>query len=104
MPGDVNSFTATGVIVTQPSLVTIKNNKQILVFRIRCVEEFLRPTGESAQHDNFITIEILGKNAYKYENTLKKGTRYSFYGYIRTDELDGVEKTRARCYQVMDHK
>jgi single-stranded DNA-binding protein len=104
MAGDVNTFTATGTIVTQPTLVNIKNNKQLLVFRIRCVEEFLRPNGDPAFHENFFTIEVLGKNAYKYVDTLKKGSRYAFYGYLRSDEIDGLERTRARCYQILEHR
>lgn len=104
MASDINSFTATGIIVSEPTLLPLKNDKHLLVFRIRCTEEFKRPNGDAAYHENFFTIEVMGKNAYKYKDILKRGLRYAFYGYLRSDELDGVERTRARCYQIAEHR
>lgn len=97
---DVNSVVLTGTVVSSPTLLSMKNNRKMLLFTFRVSEHFVRADGEPATHENHVAVEALGKSAERYHQLLRKGDRYKLSGYLRVDEIDGIERTRVRCFQI----
>lgn len=96
-PIDLNHCTVGGEIVSNPTAVTIKNGKQMCLFTLKTQEKF-ESNGKKSTHDNFFTIEILGKNSDRALESLNRGDRCIISGYLRCDDLDGVEKVRVRAF------
>lgn len=99
---DVNMVSVSGEIVSSPSLVPLRSGGKMLIFTLKTVERFRRQTGETAAHFNFFTIEFLGASAERFRTAVSKGRRYAVSGYLRTDMLDDVQKTRVRGLHLTD--
>ena len=100
MARDINIAILSGTVDNNPTVVTTRNNKKICLFDILTVEKYRLADGRDAQHDNFLTIEALGKNVDKCMNEVRKGGRYIIHGYLRVDDVSGVEKVRVRAYYI----
>ena len=99
---DFNFTFLTGTVISTPSWIPLSNNKRALIFTISNKEHYRLADGRSATHDNKITVEVLGKNAEKYFDEVKNGGCYQIVGYLRVDEIKGVEKTRVRAFRIED--
>lgn len=97
---DVNQVIITGKIVTAPSIVTFKTGKNLCILTVCCCEPFLTATGQQSSHYSYFTVEVLGRNADIYAQQLRKDERVIVTGYLRADEINGVEKTRIRAYNI----
>jgi len=100
MPRDVNIVAISGTVSNTPTVVTTRNNKRICLFDLKVVEKYHLADGRPAQHDNFLTIEALGKNVDKCLKDVHKGERFIINGYLRVDDVSGVEKVRVRAYYI----
>lgn len=97
---DINFTFITGTIVTKPSWFPLANNKKALIFNIKSQESFRLADGRMAAHSNYLTIEVLGKNAEKYFQELQLNQRYQIAGYLRVDEIKGTDKVRIRAFRI----
>jgi len=97
---DINFTLLTGTIVTTPSWFPLSNNKRALIFTILSRESFKLSDGNRAHHDNLVTVEVLGRNADKYFDELKRDSRYQVVGYLRVDEIKGEVRTRIRAFRI----
>ena len=97
---DINIVVISGVVDNTPSVVTTRNNKKICLFNVENIERYKLSTGQSAQHQNFLTVEVLGRNVDKAVAEFKAGDRIQVHGYLRVDDVNGVEKTRIRAYHL----
>lgn len=102
MARDVNIVVASGTAHSTPSMVSLKNNKTLCVFTLKTVEKYKLGSGAQAQHENFIRVETLGRAADKCLQEVKLGCRYLVQGYLRVDDLHGVERVRIRAYNIQD--
>jgi single-stranded DNA-binding protein len=100
MAYDVNSVVLSGTIDTVPSVVMTRNNKRICLFNIRTIERYQLADGRAAQHDNYFTVEALGKNVDKCLQEVQVGQRYVINGYLRVDDVAGIERTRIRVFHL----
>lgn len=91
-----NTLFVTGIIDSQPTIVTIKNNKRMLLFTLKSVERFNLADGTPAEHINFFPVEVLGKNIDRYGDILQKGKPCAVHGYLRADIIDGDQRLRIR--------
>lgn len=96
---DTNHVLISGSAYSNPTIVPIKNNKRLCLFTLITNEEIVT-RGRSGHHSNFLTIEVLGKNIDRCMEIVRKGERYFISGYLRTDDMDGVERTRIRAYNL----
>ena len=83
-----------------PTVVTNRNNKQICLFDLQTIEKYRLSDGRPAQHENYVTIEALGKNVEKCMREVHRGDRYIIHGYLRVDEAGDSEKVRVRAYHI----
>lgn len=97
---DVNVVTLTGMVESNPTFVTVKNNKRILLFTLKVCEHFELFDGRPATHSNYFTVEVLGRNAEEYHRMLRIGDEINFSGYLRADDLNGPDKVRIRTYKI----
>lgn len=97
---DRNDVDHSGVLVDQPRLQVLKNNREILIFTLKVTEYFTLANNIPGSHENFFTYEVLGRNARAYLNELRVGHRYIVSGYLRADNINGETKVRVRCYNV----
>ena len=100
MARDINVAILSGTVDNQPTVVTTRNNKRICLFDLKTTERYRLADGRPAQHDNFLTIEALGKNVDKCMNEVHQGERFIIHGYLRVDDVSGVEKVRVRAYYI----
>lgn len=100
MARDTNIAILSGTVDNNPTVVTTRNNKKICLFDIKVVEKYVLADGRPAQHDNFLTIEALGKNVDKCMRDVHRGDRFIIHGYLRVDDVGGVEKVRVRAYYI----
>lgn len=100
MARDLNIAILSGVVSNNPTVITTKNNKRICLFDLKTVEKYVLADGRPAQHENFLTIEALGKNVDKCMKEVMRGDRYIVHGYLRVDDVSGIEKVRVRAYYV----
>ena len=96
---DINHVIISGEVASDPTVIQIRHNKEMLLFTIRVVENFVSD-GERREHRNFLTVEVLGRNVDKYKTTIRRGRRYVLTGYFRNDDIDGVERTRIRAFNI----
>jgi len=97
----INKTTHTGVLVDEPKVITLKNYKKILSFTLRVDEHFTLADGSPGLHENFFTYEVLGKNVDAYLNDLIVGNEYLVEGYMRADSINGEERVRVRCFNIL---
>lgn len=97
---DINVVILTGTVESTPTFVTVKNNKRILLFTLKNCEDFELFDGSPAVHANYFTVEVLGKNADRYVQILRIGTKCQISGYLRADELNGSDKVRVRAFRI----
>lgn len=100
MSRDINLVIISGTIDNNPTVVTTRNNKQICLFDIKVVEKYRLGDGRPAHHDNFVTVEALGRNVDKCMQDVKRGDRFIIHGYLRVGDVNGVEKVRVRAYYI----
>jgi single-stranded DNA-binding protein len=99
-PRDINSVVLTGTVESPPYLHTLKNSQKLLAFTLKVVERYQLKDGTPAQHENFFAIEILGRHVETHFRDIEPGKRYMVTGYLRADDLGGVEKIRIRCFNL----
>ena len=97
---DINTVILSGTAFSAPTMISLKNNVKLCIFTLRTVEKFVRGSGETAQHDNFLVVETLGKTAERCMQDVKTGGRYFINGYLRVDDLHGVERVRIRAVRI----
>lgn len=68
------------------------------IFTLQNNETYETHDGQKRLHKNFLTIEVLGKNVDRALRELSKGDRIHITGYVRNDELDGIERSRIRVF------
>ncbi|NBO09705.1 MAG: hypothetical protein EBV30_10285 [Actinobacteria bacterium] len=100
MSRDVNIAIISGVVDNTPNVVTTRNNKRICLFNIRNIEKYRLADGRPAQHVNFLTVEALGRNVDKCLQEFHVGERVQIHGYLRVDDVNGVEKVRIRALHL----
>jgi len=100
MARDVNLSVLTGTVISTPTLIPIRGNKHMLLFTVSTVEKFVNAAGVQSQHDNEIPVEVLGRNAESFHKTVLRGERYLLTGYLRVDDLNGVERMRVRLLSL----
>lgn len=101
MRRDVNVVILTGTILSKPSWFPLKNNKRALIFTLQNCEHYHKSTGESAVHRNEVVVEILGRNAERYFNELSVQQRCQVTGYLRSDEIKGLQVIRVRALHIV---
>jgi single-stranded DNA-binding protein len=97
---DINVIIISGIVDTAPSVITTRNNSRICLFNLLNIERYRLFDGKPAQHDNYLTIEVLGKNVDKVLTGIKQGDRVTINGYLRVDEVNGVEHTKVRMFHI----
>jgi single-stranded DNA-binding protein len=97
---DINVVVISGVVGNTPSVVTTRNNKRICLFNVENIEKYKLSTGQNAEHQNYITIEVLGRNVDKVIAEFSKGDRIQVNGYLRVDDVNGIEKVRIRAFHI----
>jgi single-stranded DNA-binding protein len=97
---DINIVVLSGTIVDTPHVILTRNQKRIGLFNLESVERYRLSTGQPAQHQNFLTVEVLGKNVDKISHDFQKGDRVQIHGYLRADEINGAGKVRIRAYHI----
>jgi single-stranded DNA-binding protein len=100
MARDINSVVLTGTVSRPPQAVRLKSGKQICLFTLKNVEKYELADRTPAEHRNFLSIEVFGKNVDRTLNEVREGERYVIHGYIRVDDIDGVEKVRVRAFNI----
>lgn len=100
MAKDINVAIISGTVDNTPTVVTTRNNKRICLFNLRLIERYHLANGQPAQHVNFLTIEALGKNVDKCLQEVRLGERYQIHGYLRVDDVNGIEKVRIRAFHI----
>lgn len=100
MSRDTNIAIISGIVENNPNVVTTRNNKRICLFNVRNIEKYRLADGRPAQHTNFLTIEALGRNVDKCMSDIQAGERVQIHGYLRVDDVNGVEKVRIRAYHI----
>jgi single-stranded DNA-binding protein len=100
MAKDINITVLSGSVATTPSTVLTRNNKKICLFNLKNVERYQLADGRPAQHDNYLTIEVLGRNVDKIMAETRQGDRLVIHGYLRVDDINGVERVRIRAFHI----
>jgi single-stranded DNA-binding protein len=100
MSRDTNVAIISGLVDNNPTVVTTRNNKRICLFNVLNVEKYRLADGRAAQHDNVLTVEALGRNVDKCLDEIFKGTRVHIHGYLRVDDVNGIEKVRIRAFHI----
>jgi len=100
MARDVNLAVLTGTVVSTPSLVPIRGNKQMLLFTLSNTEKFINAAGAQSQHVNEIPVEVLGRNALALHSSVKRGDKCMLTGYLRVDDIHGETKMRLRVLSL----
>lgn len=101
MQRDSNDWKGSGVVVDEPKLTTLKNGQKLLSFTFLVIEHFTLGNGSPGRHENYVTVEALGRQADTYFRDLQVGERYQIKGYIRVDNINGVERVRIRCFTIL---
>jgi single-stranded DNA-binding protein len=101
MQRDSNDWKGSGVVVDEPRMITLKNGQKLLSFTFLVVEHFILHGGAPGRHENYFTVEALGRQAETYYKELVVGDRYQVKGYLRADNMNGVEKIRIRAFTIM---
>lgn len=102
MVRDTNVVVLSGTADSKPSSITLKNNKKLSIFTLLTVEKYMMSDGTVGYHDNFVEIEALGRVAEKCQTEVKPGRRYHISGYLRVDDINGVDKVRVRAYNIQE--
>lgn len=97
----INKTTHTGVLVDEPRVITLKNNRKLLTFTLQVDEHFTLSDGEPGLHQNFFTFEVLGRHVDTYVRDLIVGDEYLVEGYMRADNINGEERVRVRCFNIL---
>lgn len=100
MARDVNHVMLVGEVCSTPTVTTLKNGKRICLFSLKLVEKFTLASGQAASHDNVVLVEVLGPKADRCLSDIFRGHRYHVTGYLRVDDIDGMERTRIRAFNV----
>ena len=96
---DENRVKITGVLENDPTVVPIRNSSsRLCLFTLNNVESYTSGSGVRKEHVNYVTIEVLGRNIDRCLAELHKGDYCEVNGYIRIDDLHGVEKARVRAH------
>jgi len=101
---DINVVVLSGVVANKPNLTMQKNGSRICLFNFLVIEEFELKNGTEAEHPNYITIEVFGRNAEKYGVELIEGEHYTINGYLRVDIINNIERTRVRAYHIQKER
>jgi single-stranded DNA-binding protein len=101
MQRDSNDWKGSGIIVDEPKMMTLKNGQKLLSFTFLVTEHFTLANGSPGRHENYLTVEALGRSAENYLKELIVGERYQVKGYLRADSLNGTEKVRIRCFTIL---
>lgn len=100
MARDINQVILTGVVCRAPNTIQLKSGKQICIFSLKNIEKYELANGQPASHDNFLSVEVFGKNVDRTMRDVRMGERYVINGYLRVDEIDGIEKIRVRAFNI----
>lgn len=100
MPRDINQVILTGLVCRAPERVQLKSGKEICIFLLKNTEKYELANGSPAEHPNFLSIEVFGKQVERTLRDVKQGERYVINGYLRVDEISGVEKVRVRAFNI----
>lgn len=101
MQRDSNDWKGSGIVVDEPKMMTLKNGQKLLSFTFLVIEHFTLANGTPGRHENYLTVEALGRQAESYYKDLVVGDRYQIKGYLRADNLNGVDKVRVRCFTIL---
>ena len=100
MARDFNLVVLTGIVSKAPETVRLKSGKSICLFTIKNLEKYELADGTPASHANFLNIEVFGKNVDRTLRDVHMGSRYLINGYLRVDDIDGIERVRVRAYNI----
>jgi single-stranded DNA-binding protein len=100
MRRDVNQSILTGRVSTKPTLVNLRSGKKICLFTLLCLEHYEYASGAPGSHENYITIEVVGQKACDIPTQLSIGDPCLITGYLRVDDINGVEKIRVRALNI----
>jgi single-stranded DNA-binding protein len=98
---DSNDWKGSGVIIDEPKMITLRNGQKLLSFTFLVTEHFTTGSGAPGRHENYFTIEALGRQAETYYRELIVGVRYQVKGYLRADNLNGVDRVRVRAFTIL---
>jgi len=88
----VNKITLEGVVLTDPKLKPLSSGTKSVVFKICSYETFMTK-GKQNYHANEFIVEALGSAAERVYRQVRKGGRYMFDGYLRSDRYEkGAKK------------
>lgn len=102
MTRDFNHVILTGEAMTAPKQVLLRSGKPIALFTLKNLEKFVLGSGKMATHENFLSIEVFGRNVERTLVDVRQGDRYVITGYLRVDEVDGIEKVRVRAFNIQE--
>jgi len=83
----VNKITLEGVVLTEPKIKPLSSGTKSVVFKICSYETFLT-RGKQNYHTNEFIVEALGSTADRIYRQVRKGGRYMFDGYLRSDKYE----------------
>jgi single-stranded DNA-binding protein len=89
-PRDQNKCAFSGTVVDEPKLKVLKSGQKSIKFTFLTIEDFTLSNGTSACHENYLTIEALGRQAENYLNELVVGNRYQIEAYARAEGTEVV--------------
>lgn len=93
---DQNDYSCSGIIVDEPKAKTLKSGQKSISFTFLVVEHFTLGNGQPGKHENYFTVEALGRQAEAYLNELVVGERYQIKGYLRAEGTSIF----IRCFKV----
>jgi len=97
---DINKVWLSGRAISQPILTKLPPKTAFTTFLLQINERFIGRDGEPCVKPNIIRIESLGKAAELTRDRVREGGRYQVEGYLRVDQVDGVEQVRVRTFAV----
>lgn len=100
MARDINHVILTGIVDSAPRLLPLKNGRTFCQFVLLNVERYELADGSPATHENYFSVEVFGKGAERTMQDVRQGARYVISGYLRVDDIEGIERTRVRAFKI----
>jgi len=88
-----------GKVVSTPTTKQLNPRTKITSFSLLTVESWLNDEGQPREHRNFVTVEVVGRDAERISKT-PLNSYVTVEGYIRSDEIKGVHAVRVRTLTI----
>lgn len=82
---DQNKCSFSGALIDAPRPRILKSGQKSILFTFLVIERFTLGNGNPGSHENYFTVEALGRQAETYLNELIVGERYQIEAYARAE-------------------